>query len=230
MFQKNSFLFKNDITKEIDLDGPTMIYLCFIAVDPDTVVGLDAIEDKLKSTKLGDFGNNVSKMLTDMETNYKILKEKGQAPSKYRKILLDALLTGPNHTFNQFFQHMIDDTESGIGSMANIFPDEVITACCARYNNMETKKLWNKVDPHDAQLMAIATELKELKSQQTKATALVSVSNTDLPKNPPKGNGRRTDDKFINGVARWRTVKDGDTKVVDDRTYYWCPHHNHPKG
>lgn len=114
MLQKNSFLFKNETTKEIELDGPTMIYLCFTAVDPDTVVGLNAIEEKLKNAKLEDFGNNVSKMLTNMETNYKILKDNGEAPSKYRKILLDALLTGPNHTFNQFVQRMIDDTESGM--------------------------------------------------------------------------------------------------------------------
>lgn len=85
---------------------------------------------------------------------------------------------------------------------------------------METKKLWNKVDPRDAQLMAMATELKELKSQQTKATALASASNT----------GRRTDDPFIDGLPRWRTVKKGDTMIVDGRTYYWCPHHKHAEG
>ena len=95
-----------------------MIYLCFIAVDPDTVVGLDAIEDKLKDAKLGDFGDNVSKMLTFMETQYKILKDNGQAPSKYRKILLDALLTGKNHNYTQFVQRMVNDAESGVGSMA----------------------------------------------------------------------------------------------------------------
>ena len=127
---------------------------------------------------------------------------------------------------------MVDDAESGVGSMAKITPDEVITACRARYNNMVTKKLWDKVDPCDAQLLAMATELKQLKSEQASATAaaLASASNTVPPKDPTNSSGRVFNDKFVDGVPRWRTVKEGDTKVVDGRTYHWCPYHKHSKG
>lgn len=167
-------------------------------------------------------------MLTDMETNFKILKDNNQSPQKFCKILLEALINGPNHTFNGFIQRMIDDTESGIGSMSNITAGEVIAASRARYNSMVmvTKKLWNKVDPRDAQLMALTTQLVELKMQQNDAAALATSSNP----NPPKGNDRKTDENFIDGVARWRTVKEGDMEVVDGRTYNWCPHHVHSEG
>ena len=32
------------------------------------------------------------------------------------------------------------------------------------------------------------------------------------------------------GLRRKRTIKDGETKVINRKTFHWCPHHKHPKG
>ena len=157
LMKKHLFEFRNATTGEIEFDGPTMLYLVYEKIDPDTIVGLDSIEDKLESSKLGDHGNDVDAMLTAMEALYKTLKDNGRPPRKYRKLLLDALITGPNSSFNAFVQRIIDDIESGIGAMASVTADDVIVASRTRYNNMLTKDLWKKVDPRDAQIMALAT-------------------------------------------------------------------------
>ena len=36
---------------------------------------------------------------------------------------------------------------------------------------------------------------------------------------------KTTNDEFINGIERWRTVKTEETKVEKGLTYYWCPNH-----
>ena len=73
-------------------------------------------------------------MLNAIESWYKILKENGRAPENYRRLLLDSLVAGPNHQFNN-------------------------TACRSKYNNMSKKKQWNQVDPRDTQILALTTQV-----------------------------------------------------------------------
>jgi hypothetical protein len=238
MLSKDSFAFKNPNTRVIEYDGPTMLFLIYTHIDPDTVVGLDAVEKKLENATLGKYKNDVSEMLKDMELNYKILKDNGKAPEKYRKLLLDALISGPNHTFNMFVQRIIDDIESGIGAMANVTADQIVVACRTRYNNMHERGLWDKVSPRDAQIMALTTQLNQLKNQGTQqGTKPAALATTDprqqqtAPRDVPQAERqkafqeKRTDDSFIKGLPRWRTIKQGDTIVMDGKTFHWCPHH-----
>ena len=36
---------------------------------------------------------------------------------------------------------------------------------------------------------------------------------------------KTTNNDFIDGLARWRIKNVRPSKVVDSKTYYWCPHH-----
>ena len=132
---------------EVEYDGSTMLFLIFQKINPITVVGLDAVLTKLERAKLGDHSNDVDTMLQMMENLHKTLKENRRPPENYRRLLLDALTTGPNDTFNKFIQRIEDDVESGIGSHSVITPDALITAACTKFNNMDSKDLWGKVDP-----------------------------------------------------------------------------------
>ena len=117
MLSKDEFTFLNPTTKEVELDGAAMMYLIFAKVDPDTIVGLDAVEDSLKAIKLSNFGNNVGKLLTAMEAKYKILKDNRRPPQNYSKILLEALISGQNADYNVFVKRIIDDRELGAGAI-----------------------------------------------------------------------------------------------------------------
>ena len=143
-----------------------MMFLLFQNTDPSTIVVLDSILNQIKNTKLGNHTNNFDAMLTAIEGLYKILRDNHGAPENFRRLILDASATGPNHYFNEFIQRIEDGVESGIGANANIAPDAFITSARTKYNNMDQKGIWNKVEPKDAQIMALTTMVETTKGNK----------------------------------------------------------------
>ncbi len=115
--------------------------------------------------KLHEFGNNVAKMLTKMQTIYNTLKLNGHTPDSFRRYVYLALKTGPNDDFNLFMDRIIDDIQSGIGFNKDITADELIIAACTKYNNMVEDKTWGKVNPLDAKVLALTTKLEKLEKE-----------------------------------------------------------------
>ena len=81
---------------------------------------MNSVLKGLENAKLSDFANNTGMLLKYMEKNFNILKDNIQEPKNYRRLLLDALVTGPNHVFNEYMQPIIDYVESGTGFNASI--------------------------------------------------------------------------------------------------------------
>ena len=125
----------------------TMIRIIYKNMDPTTEVGMDSVLKGLENTKISEFANNVDLLLTHMEKNFNILKDNGQEPKNYRRLLLDALVTGPNHVFNEYMQCIIDDVNSGIGFNASIKANQIVKCARSKYSNMSIQEQWNKVDP-----------------------------------------------------------------------------------
>ena len=63
---------------------------------------------------------------------------------------------------------------------------------------MVKNKDWNKVDPRDAQIIALTTIMENMKS---KSGGKVLVTKADAYKE------KTANDEFINGLERWRTAK-----------------------
>ena len=82
---------------DIEYHAATMLHMMYENMDPTTEVGMDSILKEMESMKLSNFSNNVDTMLKSMERNFKVLYDNGQAPNNYRRLVLDALVTGPNH-------------------------------------------------------------------------------------------------------------------------------------
>ena len=234
MLEKDKFTYSN-ATGEVEYDGVSMMILIYRIIDPSTTVGFDSILKKIEGARLGNHNNCVKTMLTSIETNYATLSNNGKAPDNYRRLLFDALSSGPNHLFNDYIQRMQDDVEAGIGVYSDISPGTLISATRSKYNNMVDKDIWGKVDPRDVQLLALTTEYNSLVADQKKAATALATNGEANNSGGGGGGGRpwkqrQTDDKYVDSLLRVRTVKDGDTKVIDGETLYWCPHHVHPKG
>jgi hypothetical protein len=225
MLQKKKFSFRHPTTGEIEFDGPTMMFLIFQKTQPSTIVGLDSYLKKLENCKAGDHSNDIDKMLTYMESNYEVLHAHNKVPDNYRRLLLDALGTGPNNSFNLYIDRIKDDIDSGLGLHSNIEPESIIIACRQKYTNMVELKEWNKVDPRDAQMMTLVTQLQILTSKQQAAHVAAGVPSNN--QNDPKQNNTWAKKDVVEGtiVEKWRIVKDGDTKIVGGTTWHWCPHH-----
>ena len=128
--------------------------------------------------------------------------------------------------------------ESGIGAHAYITPENLIKASRTKYNNMDTLDVWNKVDPRDAKILALTTIVNNLEKngKTALATGVVPPSTNKDKKEGDTRNPeaieasknykmRTTDDNYLYGIARWRLVKDGETKIRNGITFHWCPHH-----
>ena len=158
-----------------------------------------------------------------MEEHCQILRRNGKEPSNYRWLLLDALLTGSNVTFNTFIQRMVDDVEPGTGSNRRIQPNAIVAAAKAKFNNMKVNGDWSKVDPRDAQILALTTQANELKTSrstaprplQLEALVVTMFSRRMISK------GRIPGTK----VARHRTEYKGDCIVINGKKNWFCKNH-----
>ncbi len=189
MLQKELFSFTDATTGEIHFDGPTMLKIILSQIEPDTIVGMDSLKTQLENMKLHEFGNNVAKMLTKMQTIYNTLKMNGHTPDSFRRYIYTALKTGPNADFNAFMDRIIDDIQSGIGFNKNITADELIIAAHTKYNNMVEDKTWGKVDLRDAKILALTTKLEKLEQEgTTKPNAAANATDGKTPGGEKKFN------------------------------------------
>ena len=67
VLKKNMFTFQDDTTGNKRINCRCLLKLLFDRIDPNFVVGVKVICQKLEATKLRSYQNNVDAMLTDME-------------------------------------------------------------------------------------------------------------------------------------------------------------------
>ena len=61
------FTFQDNTTGKEIIDGPCLLKLLFDPIDPNIVVGVKVLRQKLEAMKLHPYQNNVDDMLTDTE-------------------------------------------------------------------------------------------------------------------------------------------------------------------
>ena len=103
--------------------------------------------------------------------------------------------------------------------------NEVIKASRVKWNNMVEKGKDKIVNPSDAKILALTTKVGQLeKALAEKRPAPDPVAAAKTAKHPKTG---RNVFPGQHQIEKWRGKKEGDEKVVDGRTYYWCPHHKY---
>ena len=212
---------------DVEFHAATMIHIMYENTDPTTEVGMDSILKGLETAKMSDFGNNADLLLKFMEKSFNTLKNNGQEPKNYRRLLLDALVTGPNHVFNEYMQRIIDDVESGTGFNATIKADQIVKGGRSKYNNMFIREQWNKVDPRDAELLALKTQVINLEKKRAAPVPAPTALATDAKKTKNQTKEPHLDWNKVEGtnVDKWRVVKKGETIEAGGKTSYWCKHH-----
>ena len=220
--RKKDFAFHNASSGVEAYDGPTMLHIIFTIVEPNTVVGVDTFRSKLKKLRLHQVNNDVGQACDEIERLYKAITDKGKDCESIQRYTLDTLKSGPNDAFNRFIARYSDDIESQTGPYKDMTYDAIIKASRVKWNNMVEKGEDKNLNPQDAKILALTTQVKELKKEMAAnpssnlAAATADQKNSDLDTTVFPG-------RFP--IQKWRGKKDGDTKVVNGRTYYWCPHH-----
>ena len=92
--------------------------------------------------------------------------------------------------------------------------DQIMMLAEEKFLDMKERKVWNQVDPRDAQLMSLTTQLNELKEARN--------ANTDAAAHTTaNGNGGGNSSKLpfdINNKKTWTKVKG--TRIFEWRTKY----------
>ena len=104
MLKNNIFTFQDYTTGKKIIDGPCLLKLLFDRINPNVVVGVKVLRQKLRGTKRHPYQNDANAILTDMEEYYsKIINNKSTCKS-IRRYMLNALLSVPNPKFNAFIE------------------------------------------------------------------------------------------------------------------------------
>jgi len=228
--RKKEFAFYDSRGYE-NIDGACLLKAIYDKIDPNVIVGVELLRTKIEQTKLHQFKNNVDDMLTSIEESYQKIVENKSSCESIRRYTINALLSGPNADFNRFIKNIKDDIDSQTGVNKDLPYDQIILAARSKYNNMEATGEWGQVDPKDAKILALTTRLECLEKAGNSKTNPAGAAHTTAGTASQDGKIGGSQDGKIGGVAAWRVTKNkGDTQVRDGVTWYWCPHHKHPKG
>ena len=209
MLQQEKFTFAST-TGVKRYDGPTMLKVALEEINPTSAVNIEMHRQAIEGAKLHDFKNNVVEMLKAIEKHHQAIVSNNHKydGDTYRRHLLSALLTGANATFNTKIDQIKSDVDACYGYHSDITPSALITLAKQLYTNIDCRREWSKVDPKDAQIMALTTKLNEKVSAKAPVTA-------------DKNNAKMSDEEFF----IWRKTHQGPSVVRMGKTWNWCPHH-----
>ena len=150
-------------------------------------------------------------MLKTIEKHHQAIVENKHAydSNTYHHHLMTELLTGSNPVFDTKLQTIKSDVDVCYGYNTTITPQALIISSKQQYFNISRRGEWNKIDPRDAQIMALTTALKDSK---TAAPAPAPSKNIDAKKEREL-------------YFEWRTNNKGSTATWKGRLHTWCPNH-----
>ena len=217
MLQEDKFLF---ISAEgvKSFDGPSLLKVVLEEIDPTSSVNIEMHRQSIEGAKLHVYKGNVVEMLKAIEKHYQAIVENGHAydADTYRRHLMTALQTGSNAVFNTKLQTIKSDVDACYGYNANITPQALIQSAKQQYINISRRGEWNKIDPRDAQIMALTTALKDSK------TAAPSPAPASGKNDPAKNDAAKKERELY---FEWRTNNKGSTATWKGRLHTWCPNH-----
>ena len=159
MTKKSDFTWYDPNTGEIFFDGLMIVYIIMTTCNPDTKVGVQVLRDKIISTKSATFKHNIPNMLSHIKSTMDLIEEMGETYDSLLKNTFDALLSAPNTTFHQFFVQEKLHWEAG---KSHTF-DKLDSIAKTMHNNMCSNGSQESIDPKDARIIALTTEVNDFK-------------------------------------------------------------------
>ena len=213
------------ITGEIYRDGPTMILLCLHRLRPDTVIDTYKKIESLKAIRLVDFDLDFNRMIdtvnekkdeiTDIDAN-------AYPDTAYAADLFRLMSEGAPEAMKTWVntEHMKWATGE------TVFDNFLLQQRATRvFTNLTSAGRWKKSFDQKDQIIALSTEIKELKSrieENSDGAAPPLAAAAAFAAETGKSFQRKGKIK----MEAWRLVKKGAEVTHDGRKWYWCtePH------
>lgn len=164
-----------------------MLKILVDILKPRLKVGLKEFKLIIGKANAKKYENDPIEMLNAMERAYnEIAVSHNGTYDNYMDDLFRALKTFPNRIFVDYVTRLKDDWEADddVDTKESEI-DNAVTKVRNKYNNMKARETWDYVDPADAKIMALATNLeslqKQLDEEKSKNLALSKNINKQTP-------------------------------------------------
>ena len=144
----------------IEYNGPMMLKIIIATINPTTRVGVSDVTLEIQNARLNKYNFDVKLLLDDMNNNYQSLLRQNHEHPNFILDLFQALLSAKNDEFRDYIQRLKDEWEAG----KDIQPEVLMESAISKYNNMKKQNTWGRINPKDAKIVALATELRQIKS------------------------------------------------------------------
>ena len=168
MLQQHKFAFTN-ITGMKSYNGPTLLKVLLEEIESTASVNMEIHCQAIEGAKLQEHKGNVIEMCKSIERHFQAIVENGHAydSETYRRHILDVILLVPNADFNTRMTSIKSDVDAGYGYNANVAPATLLMSAKQLYTNISLLNEGSKVDPRDAQILALTTALEKQPSKQS---------------------------------------------------------------
>ncbi len=183
--------------------------MIFVVVKPNVIVDVKDLQTKMEQLTILTCDNNFHTLSTTIkELQQEINAKKGNDFCKDDKLLTE-LFRATEATTNGAFAMDIRLVKSGWITGKITDKNVIINNLNGLYHNMVADKSWKKVSSADSNIIALTTQVCDLKKQ---------LGNSDRPKGHGKqGKDHKTSTKPRKEVGKnWRYTKVGDTLKCPD--------------
>ena len=161
MVELDCFLFMDNSTGDEIGDGVILLKIIFDYIKPSTVIDVQDLEEKLASSTLQKYKNNILSFTRDMENLYKEIRR--LKPGTYDdNCFLTQLFCALETTTNESSERTVGVVkEKWIMGDATCTVAYVIKICNTKYRNLEGSKVWNKSRNKGTKIIALTNALND---------------------------------------------------------------------
>ena len=201
-------------------DGVTMILIALKRVSPNTRVGISNVKTSLSKVDPAQFKGDIGKMCVSMLKSKQDIEDMGGTHEDFVLNVFSAAERSKSSKFVQYVNRIRDEWESAETDAELFSADALIDKLTTRWNNMDASDSnATKMDPPDAKIIALTTEVSTLKTQ---------IQSMQKGNGSGSGGGGATK-SFV--IEEWRKTKSfGDSVERDGKHWHWCSKHMNGSG
>jgi hypothetical protein len=197
--------------------GPLLLKVIVRESHNDTNATVKFIRERLSSldTYMTTVDSDITKFNQHVQSNIIALHARGETTHDLLSNLFKGYAAASDRAFVAYIAKKEDEYEEG----TNIEPKKLMQLALNKYNTLKEAGKWKAPSDEESKILALTAELNKLKKKSgnsSKGTKKKDVtSNNKKTERLPK--------------PKWMSEppKSGDpkTKIVDKKTYHWCPKH-----